>query len=74
MPAVGVDVQRILTTLWGHECLLEAELFALVDEVLTRQAEQQKSRRFGAFSTETVAAQSRHVPAHVVVRLRPARQ
>src|SRR6266581_5962472 len=48
VPAVRVDVQRILATLGRHECLLEAELFALVDEVLTRQAEQQKSRRFGA--------------------------
>ena len=69
-----MDVQRILATLRRHESLLQAELFALVDEVLTGQAEQQKSRRLGALATETAASQARHMPDHVVVRLRPARK
>src|SRR5712691_12606075 len=74
VPAVREDVQRILATLGRYESLLEAELLALVDEVLTGQAQQQESRGLGAVSTETVAAEARHVPDDVVVRLRPARK
>src|SRR5713101_2479360 len=74
VPAVREDVQRILATLGRYESLLEAELLALVDEVLTGQAQQQESRGLRPVSTDTVAAEAGHVPDDVVVRLRPARQ
>src|SRR5258708_28668255 len=73
LAAAAVEEERVLAPILRHVGLFEAELLALVEEDLARQAEHEKHGRHGALAAEDPSAKACRLANHGGAGKGPAR-